>query len=211
MSILNVVVTLDNLVNNIIYEYNNYSSINEDSKQKLKESLKNLYKHTDDYILDKLIENISTLVINDLDIGKAYYTKNDGEPTVEKFIVNELKLRQANESRSKMKNQIDNLLLQITGKSSTIENIRVTNVDSFSAYIDRLITERIKEYYFKSKQNKPDEAVHQDNVAKIILQKITNLLNEINIQQGYEYIGEKRTFDEEKIIEDVNKILKNSK
>lgn len=211
MSVSNVVFALDNLVNSIIYEYNSYVFADKDSKQKLKESLKNFYKNTDDYTLDKLVESISILVINDLDIGKAYYTKNDGEPTIEKFIVNELKLRQANESRSKMKNQIDNTLLQITGKPPTIKNIRVTNIDSLSAYIDRLITEKIKEYYFKSKQNKPDEALHQDNIIKIILQKITNLLNEIDIQQGYEYIGEKRTFDEEKIIEDVNKILKNPK
>ena len=35
-----------------------------------------------------------------------------------------------------------------------------------------------------------------------------DLLNEITTQNGYVYIGEKRTFDEEKITNDVNKLLK---
>jgi hypothetical protein len=87
-------------------------------------------------------------------------------------------------------------------------NIRITNIDSFSAYIDRLITERIKEYHFKNKQNKLNEALHQVEIIKIILYKIVNLLEEINVQNGYAYIGEKRTFDEEKITNDVNKLLK---
>jgi hypothetical protein len=55
----------------------------------------------------KLIDDVETLIQNDLDVGDAYYTKTDGEPTLEKFMVNEARLRQANESRGKMKNRID--------------------------------------------------------------------------------------------------------
>lgn len=204
---LEVVVSIDNLIVDIIQKYNEgNNAVNEELKQNLKNNLIKIYNSED--IIEELTECIITLTTNDLDIGHAYYTKSDKEATTEMFLMNELKLRQANESRSKMKNKIDSLLFKIVGKpSSTKTNIRITNIDTFSAYLDRLSTERIKEYYFTNKQNKPEEAFHQIKVIGIILQKITKLLDEINIQQGYEYIGEKRTFDEKKIIEDVNKML----
>lgn len=159
----------------------------------------------------KLLECISTLVVNDLDVGDAYYTKTEGDPTLKKFMVNEARLRQANESRGKMKNEIDKLVEEIAGIPIGDSNKRVTNIDSFSAYMDRLATERIKEYNFKYKQNKDTEAYHQVNVVKVILNKINNLLNEINLQGGYNYIGEKRTFDEGKLIADVNQVVKQLK
>ena len=55
----------------------------------------------------KLIDDVETLIVNDLDVGDAYYTKTEGEPTLEKFMVNEARLRKANESRGRMKNSID--------------------------------------------------------------------------------------------------------
>ena len=55
----------------------------------------------------KLLKDVETLITNDLDVGDAYYTKTDGEPTLEKFMVNEARLRKANESRGRMKNSID--------------------------------------------------------------------------------------------------------
>lgn len=161
---------------------------------------------------NKLFECIKTLTINDLDVGDAYYTKTDGEPTLKKFMVNEARLRQANESRGRMKNEIDNLFLLIVGKSNLpTANVRVTNIDSLSAYLDRLSTERIKEYNFKFKQSKLKEANHQLKVIKEIKDKILNLFNEVNIQNGYVFIGEKRTFDEQKLIKDVSQVLKDFK
>lgn len=161
---------------------------------------------------NKLFECIKTLTTNDLDVGDAYYTKTDGEPTLKKFMVNEARLRQANESRGRMKNEIDNLFLLIVGKSNLpTANVRVTNIDSLSAYLDRLSTERIKEYNFKFKQNKLEEANHQLKVIKEIKDKILNLFNEVNIQNGYVFIGEKRTFDEQKLIKDVSQVLKDFK
>lgn len=203
----NIVNNIDSLIINIIERYDiSILLINEDWKNKLKNSLLEFYNS--DELVEELINCISILVINDLDIGNAYYTKTKGEHTVEKIIVNEIKLRQANESRSKMKNLIDDLLLQLAGNSTSFKvNIRVTNIDSFSAYIDRLSTERIKEYYFRNYQNKITEAIHQNKIAKIIIQKIIELMNEIDTQQGYKYISEKRTFDEEKIIKDINNML----
>jgi hypothetical protein len=201
---IDVVTNIDNLIISIIQKYNGDNI--DISDNSLRDNLKKIYNSE---LVSKLIEYIITLTINDLDVGKAYYNKTEGELTVKKLMINELKLRQANESRSNMKNQIDKTLLHMSGKSSSkTVNIRITNIDSFSAYIDRLITERIKEYHFKNKQNKLNEALHQVEIIKIILYKIVNLLEEINVQNGYAYIGEKRTFDEEKITNDVNKLLK---
>jgi hypothetical protein len=201
---IDVVTNIDNLIISIIQKYNGDNI--DISDNSLRDNLKKIYNSK---LVSKLIEYIITLTINDLDVGKAYYNKTEGELTVKKLMINELKLRQANESRSNMKNQIDEILLHMSGKSSSkTVNIRITNIDSFSAYVDRLITERIKEYHFKNKQNKLNEALHQVEIIKIILYKIVNLLEEINVQNGYAYIGEKRTFDEEKITNDVNKLLK---
>jgi len=201
---IDVVTNIDNLIISIIQKYNGDNI--DISDNSLRDNLKKIYNSE---LVSKLIEYIITLTINDLDVGKAYYNKTEGELTVKKLMINELKLRQANESRSNMKNQIDEILLHMSGKSSSkTVNIRITNIDSFSAYVDRLITERIKEYHFKNKQNKLNEALHQVEIIKIILYKIVNLLEEINVQNGYAYIGEKRTFDEEKITNDVNKLLK---
>jgi hypothetical protein len=201
---IDIVTNIDNLIISIIQKYNGDNI--DISDNSLRDNLKKIYNSK---LVSKLIEYIITLTINDLDVGKAYYNKTEGELTVKKLMINELKLRQANESRSNMKNQIDEILLHMSGKSSSkTVNIRITNIDSFSAYVDRLITERIKEYHFKNKQNKLNEALHQVEIIKIILYKIVNLLEEINVQNGYAYIGEKRTFDEEKITNDVNKLLK---
>ena len=49
--------------------------------------------------------------------------------------------------------------------------MRVTNVDSLSAYFDRLISEKIKWYFF-DKDGKEKEALHQEAVIKEIRIKI---------------------------------------
>ena len=49
--------------------------------------------------------------------------------------------------------------------------MRVTNIDTLSAYLDRLITERIKWYFF-NKENKIVERAHQEIVIKEIKTKI---------------------------------------
>ena len=126
-------------------------------------------------------------------------------------MVNEARLRQANESRGRMKNEIDRLLEAVTGTPEKDSNKRVTNIDSFSALMDRLSTERIKEYNFKHKQNKLEEAEHQANVVDVILDKILLLFNEVNYYGGYDYVSEKRTFDENKLIKDVSQVLKEFK
>jgi len=61
----------------------------------------------------KLILDVEKLVTDDLGVGAAYYEKNDGEPTLEKFMVNEAKLRVANESRGRQKNKIDDVFSRL--------------------------------------------------------------------------------------------------
>jgi hypothetical protein len=208
---------IDDLVVDVIKKYNEKSIKVYDNHLKsiLELKIKELYNHCDKDFEKKLVEYIIVLTINDLDIGSSYYTKTTGNPTVEEIIKSEVKLRKANESRSRNKNDIDQILLRIAGsvKTNNIfgKNTRVTNVDSFSAYIDRLITERIKEYHFKNTQNRPEEAIHQNKIVEIISEKIDSLIEEIYYQEGYEYISEKRTFDETEIVQQVVKVLKDLK
>ena len=55
----------------------------------------------------KLINNVEELTVNDLDVGAAYYEQKEGNSSPQKYMDNELKLREANEKRSTSKNQID--------------------------------------------------------------------------------------------------------
>ena len=86
--------------------------------------------------------------------------------------------------------------------------MRVTNIDTISALFDRLITERIKEYNF-NKQGKLAEAIHQQGVVAEIRIKLEELLTETYTTGKYEYVGEKRTFDEAKLLQDVETLIVN--
>lgn len=86
--------------------------------------------------------------------------------------------------------------------------MRVTNIDTISALFDRLITERIKEYNF-NKQGKVTEAEHQTGVIAEIRTKLEELLTETYTTGKYEYVGEKRTFDEAKLLKDVETLITN--
>ena len=198
---------IDTLVNEVVVTYNTQKKLDTTYKSTISNTLGGMFGNND--IANKLVDSIVTLTNNDLDVGDAYYTKTDGEPTLKKFMVNEARLRQANESRGRMKNEIDDLLSKLVGSIDNSYNVRVTNIDSFSALMDRLSTERIKKYNFLHKQDKPEEASHQERVIEIILDKIEKLLVQIITEKGYLYVGEKRTFDENKLIKDVSEILKN--
>lgn len=86
--------------------------------------------------------------------------------------------------------------------------MRITNVNTLSALLDRLITERIKEYNFE-RHNKVEEATHQGKVIEAIRAELTELFMETFDNKGYAYIGEKRTFDEAKLIKDVETLITN--
>lgn len=86
--------------------------------------------------------------------------------------------------------------------------MRITNIDTISALFDRLITERIKEYNF-NKQGKAEEAKHQLGVIAEIRTKLEEVLEETYSTGKYEYVGEKRTFDEAKLLKDVETLITN--
>lgn len=86
--------------------------------------------------------------------------------------------------------------------------MRVTNIDTLSALFDRLATERIKEYNF-DKQGKQEEATHQRGVVEEIKLKIDLAFQEAFTANKYEYVGERRTFDEAKLVQDVDQVIKN--
>jgi len=86
--------------------------------------------------------------------------------------------------------------------------MRVTNVDTLSAYLDRLITENIKLYFF-NKDNLTDKVEHQRKVIQELKLKISELLSESIENKSYDYIGEFRTFNENAIIEELEELIQN--
>lgn len=86
------------------------------TRNELYNLLESIFKSTS-FKDHKILDDIETLIVNDLDVGDAYYTKTDGEPTLEKFMVNEARLRKANESRGRMKNSIDQKFQLIINKN----------------------------------------------------------------------------------------------
>jgi hypothetical protein len=74
-------------------------------------------------------------------------------------------------------------------------NKRICNVDTLSAYFDRLIVERIKWFFFV-KDNNTENVAHQEAVIAQIKNKITDLLE----NGEFEYLAERRTFSNELLV-----------
>jgi hypothetical protein len=74
-------------------------------------------------------------------------------------------------------------------------NKRICNVDTLSAYFDRLIVERIKWFFFV-KDNNRENIAHQEAVIAQIKNKITDLLE----NGEFEYLAERRTFSNELLV-----------
>ena len=86
--------------------------------------------------------------------------------------------------------------------------MRVTNVDTLSAFIDRLISERIKLYHFETKYEDEKSVEHQRVVVDAIKDKMEILFIQSMSSDEYDYIDEKRTFGQERI-EEVKKLIDN--
>lgn len=84
--------------------------------------------------------------------------------------------------------------------------MRITNIDSLSAYLDRLCTERIKHYFFE-KDGKDDLVQHQELIIKEIKSKLSQLFIESFSEDEYEYMGEKRTFTLEGLINQLDELV----
>lgn len=77
--------------------------------------------------------------------------------------------------------------------------MRLTNIDTVSALFDRLITERIKWYFF-SKDGDSIRTQHQLELIELIRNRIAALLHEIYETGKYQYLGERRTFNLDDIV-----------
>ncbi len=86
--------------------------------------------------------------------------------------------------------------------------MRVTNIDTLSALFDRLITENIKKYFF-NKDGKLEETKHQEIVISEVKNKITELFTEVFESGEYPHLSEKRTFDENAIVEELEELIFN--
>ena len=86
--------------------------------------------------------------------------------------------------------------------------MRVTNIDTLSAFIDRLISERIKLYHFETKLVDEKSAQHQRDVVDAIKDKLEQLFIQSMSSDQYDYIDEKRTFGQERV-DEVKKLIDN--
>jgi hypothetical protein len=84
----------------------------------------------------------------------------------------------------------------------------ITNIDTLSALFDRLITENIKLYFF-NKDNLIDKADHQKIVVEEIKNRIRELLKNTYEKKEYDYLSEKRTFNENSIVESLEELIIN--
>jgi len=86
--------------------------------------------------------------------------------------------------------------------------MRITNIDTLSALIDRLITENIKKFFF-NKDNLKEKEQHQDIIIEQIKLKLTELFLEVYNKKSYDYMDEKRTFSASNIVEEISELVTN--
>ena len=84
----------------------------------------------------------------------------------------------------------------------------ITNIDTLSALLDRLISENIKLHFFR-KEDVVDDIEHQENLIEEIKYRITQLLLDTYTERQYEYIYEKRTYKPEDIVETLEELIHN--
>lgn len=70
--------------------------------------------------------------------------------------------------------------------------MRITNINTISALIDRLTTEHVKRMSFVI-NNQPDQIVHQDEIIKNIKAELLILFTEVHDSGKYEYLKEFRS------------------
>ena len=84
----------------------------------------------------------------------------------------------------------------------------ITNIDTLSALLDRLISENIKLHFFR-KENVIDNIEHQENLIEEIKYRITKLLLDVYKEKDYNYISEKRTYKSDDIVETLEELIHN--
>jgi hypothetical protein len=84
----------------------------------------------------------------------------------------------------------------------------ITNIDTLSALLDRLISENIKLHFFK-KDGVSENIEHQEKVISEIRERIKTLLGEVFVWKKYDYISEKRTYKPDDIVETLEELIHN--
>ena len=84
----------------------------------------------------------------------------------------------------------------------------ITNIDTLSALLDRLISENIKLHFFK-KDGIDENIKHQKKVIKEIKIRISDLLKDVYHTDKSEYISELRTYKPDDIVETLEELIHN--
>ena len=84
----------------------------------------------------------------------------------------------------------------------------ITNIDTLSALLDRLISENIKLYFFK-KDGLDENIEHQEKVITEIKERLFVLFDDVYREGKYEYVSEKRTYKPEDIVETLEELIQN--
>lgn len=87
--------------------------------------------------------------------------------------------------------------------------MRLTNIDALSALIDRLIVENIKHFFF-NKDGKIEETQQQVKIITEIKNRLSELILECVSEGNYDYLSERRTFDEQTIVENIEELIKSN-
>lgn len=86
--------------------------------------------------------------------------------------------------------------------------MRITNLDTLSAMLDRLVTENIKKFFFE-KDGLSDKIEHQVKVIDELKEKISELFHECYDNKEYNYMSEKRTWKDDDVVEDISELTYN--
>ena len=84
----------------------------------------------------------------------------------------------------------------------------ITNIDTLSALLDRLISENIKLYFFK-KDGVVDNIKHQEEVISDIRKRLVLLFTDTFESKSYEYVSELRTYKPDDIVETLEELIHN--
>tara|TARA_R110002012_G_scaffold315958_1_gene530415 strand:- start:939 stop:1364 length:426 start_codon:yes stop_codon:yes gene_type:complete len=83
----------------------------------------------------------------------------------------------------------------------------ITNIDTLSALLDRLISENIKLYFFK-KDDLTKNIKHQELVISEIKDRLHALLLDVYNSKEYKYVSEKRTYKADMTLESLEQLIK---
>ena len=83
----------------------------------------------------------------------------------------------------------------------------LTNIDTLSALLDRLISENIKLYFFR-KDDLKENIEHQVEIIDKIKDRIKELLIDVYDNKEYDYISEKRTYKADMTLDSLEQLIK---